>query len=61
MSAIIPTEADGYNTVKFDGETLPPILNALETQVGNNKLVLEVAVRRICLQSTKHGFLTTWM
>ncbi|KAF2744532.1 ATP synthase F1, beta subunit [Sporormia fimetaria CBS 119925] len=29
--------------VKFDGESLPPILNALETQNGDNKLVLEVA------------------
>jgi len=31
--------------VKFDTEQLPPILNALETQNGGQKLVLEVAVR----------------
>ena len=31
--------------VKFDGETLPPILNALNTDNGGQKLVLEVAVR----------------
>lgn len=30
--------------VKFDTDTLPPILNALETDNGGNKLVLEVAV-----------------
>ncbi|KAK4190278.1 alpha-glucan branching enzyme [Podospora australis] len=29
--------------VKFDTEKLPPILNALETQNGGNKLVLEVS------------------
>ena len=39
-------EADGHSiTVKFDGETLPAILNALETENGGNKLILEVAVR----------------
>jgi F0F1-type ATP synthase beta subunit len=33
-------------TVKFDNqEQLPPILNALETDNGGNKLILEVAVR----------------
>ncbi len=31
--------------VKFDTEQLPPILNALETDNGGNKLILEVAVR----------------
>ena len=31
--------------VKFDSDTLPPILNALETENGGQKLVLEVAVR----------------
>jgi F-type H+-transporting ATPase subunit beta len=31
--------------VKFDGETLPPILNALETENNGQKLILEVAVR----------------
>ena len=30
--------------VKFDSDTLPPILNALETQNGGQKLILEVAV-----------------
>lgn len=38
--------ADPLPTVKFDTEKLPPILNALETQNGGNKLVLEVAVRQ---------------
>lgn len=33
------------NTVKFDTEQLPPILNALTTENGGQKLVLEVAVR----------------
>ena len=32
-------------TVKFDGENLPPIFNALETSNNGQKLVLEVAVR----------------
>ena len=32
--------------VKFDTEQLPPILNALETDNGGQKLVLEVAVSR---------------
>jgi hypothetical protein len=33
-------------TVKFDNlDALPPILNALETDNGGNRLVLEVAVR----------------
>lgn len=31
--------------VKFDTEKLPPILNALTTDNGGNRLVLEVAVR----------------
>ena len=31
--------------MKFDTEQLPPILNALETDNGGQKLVLEVAVR----------------
>lgn len=31
--------------VKFDSDQLPPILNALETDNGGTKLVLEVAVR----------------
>ena len=31
-------------TVKFDTEQLPSILNALETDNGGNRLVLEVAV-----------------
>jgi hypothetical protein len=33
-----------YPTVKFDTDKLPPILNALETDNGGQKLVLEVAV-----------------
>lgn len=32
------------NVVKFDTEQLPPILNALETENGGQKLILEVAV-----------------
>lgn len=31
--------------VKFDSDQLPPILNALETENGGQKLILEVAVR----------------
>lgn len=30
--------------VKFGSDVLPPILNALETKNGDQKLVLEVAV-----------------
>lgn len=33
--------------VKFDGEKLPAILNAIETENNGNKLVLEVAVRAL--------------
>lgn len=36
--------ADELSAVKFEGDTLPPILNALTTDNGGNKLVLEVAV-----------------
>lgn len=36
--------ADTMPIVKFDTDQLPPILNALETQNGPNKLILEVAV-----------------
>ncbi|KAL2010794.1 hypothetical protein VTN00DRAFT_3512 [Thermoascus crustaceus] len=46
--------------VKFDGENLPPILNALETNNGGQKLVLEVAqhlgenvVRTIAMDGTE--------
>jgi F0F1-type ATP synthase beta subunit len=31
--------------VKFDTDTLPPILNALETENNGQKRILEVAVR----------------
>ena len=34
-----------YLLVKFDTDKLPPILNALETMNGEQRLVLEVAVR----------------
>lgn len=34
------------SVVKFDGAKLPPILNALQCTNNNQKLVLEVAVRR---------------
>jgi hypothetical protein len=37
--------ADQNIIVKFDSDTLPPILNALTTQNGGQKLILEVAVR----------------
>jgi F0F1-type ATP synthase beta subunit len=37
-------EADQTCTVKFESEQLPEILNALETDNGGNKLVLEVSV-----------------
>ena len=37
--------ANACNLVKFDTDQLPPILNALETDNGGNRLVLEVAVR----------------
>lgn len=37
--------ADQNTIVKFDSDTLPPILNALTTQNGGQKLILEVAVR----------------
>lgn len=33
------------SAVKFDSEQLPEILNALETDNGGNKLILEVSVR----------------
>lgn len=36
--------------VKFDTAKLPPILNALTTTNNNQKLVLEVAVRRFVTQ-----------
>jgi hypothetical protein len=37
-------ETNSRKTVKFDTDKLPPILNALETMNGDQKLVLEVAV-----------------
>lgn len=37
------TDYTGLNTVKFDSDTLPPILNALNTDKNGQKLVLEVA------------------
>lgn len=48
-------DADEILAVKFDTEQLPPILNALETSNAGQKLVLEVAVRKImppCLATT---------
>lgn len=36
-------ERNGLRTVKFDSDTLPPILNALNTDKSGQKLVLEVA------------------
>jgi hypothetical protein len=42
--------------VKFDTDKLPPILNALETMNGGQRLVLEVAVRlpRMSLHMKTH-------
>ena len=41
------TMSNCYIAVKFEGQDqLPPILNALETDNGGNKLILEVAVRK---------------
>lgn len=42
---------ESLSTVKFDGETLPSILNALQTDNGGNKLILEVSV---CRDQTTH-------
>ena len=39
------TLADNQLQVKFDTEQLPAILNAVTTQNGDQKLILEVAVR----------------
>lgn len=38
------TDQEFQSIVKFDTDVLPPILNALETENGGQKLVLEVAV-----------------
>jgi F-type H+/Na+-transporting ATPase subunit beta len=39
------TESNAFSVVKFETEKLPEILNALETDNGGNKLILEVSVR----------------
>jgi hypothetical protein len=54
-----------YNIVKFDTDKLPPILNALETDNGGQRLVLEVAVcvlRKILNMGTHLliGFIATF-
>jgi hypothetical protein len=41
---ICEANANTPSTVKFGGDTLPPILNALETENNGQRLVLEVAV-----------------
>jgi hypothetical protein len=46
-----------YIIVKFDTDKLPPILNALVTMNGEQKLVLEVAVRLWKMRSTYEGTL----
>ena len=46
-------QANFLRTVKFDGDQLPPILNALETDNGGQKLILEVAVWHIH-EDTRH-------
>lgn len=40
--------------VKFDTETLPSILNGLETDNGGQKLVLEVAVSFLYVRYSRH-------
>lgn len=40
----LDADADAMMIVKFDTDTLPPILNALTTDNAGQKLVLEVAV-----------------
>lgn len=45
-SAVFTDVSDSIETVKFDTDKLPPILNALETVNNGQKLVLEVAVRQ---------------
>jgi hypothetical protein len=50
---MLETEADKLYIVKFEGDTLPPILNALETDNGGNKLILEVAVWQTDVQPTR--------
>jgi F0F1-type ATP synthase beta subunit len=54
------------NTVKFDTEQLPAILNALETDNGGNRLVLEVAVSASggtvnVYQKANVSFSNTWV
>jgi F0F1-type ATP synthase beta subunit len=44
--------------IRFDGETLPPILNAVTTDNNGQKLVLEVAVRMPSLSFGEHPGLT---
>lgn len=43
-----------FHAVKFEGDTLPSILNALETDNGGNKLILEVAVCQAYVSRGKH-------
>ena len=50
---MLDMEADNLAAVKFEGDTLPPILNALETENGGNKLILEVAVRQTSVQISR--------
>lgn len=42
-----------FPTVKFDGDNLPLILNALETENNGQRLVLEVAVRETPSEITR--------
>ena len=48
---LVILETNSALAVKFDTEQLPEILNALETDNGGNKLILEVSVRFITISS----------
>lgn len=51
MLDLVILETNPALAVKFDTEQLPEILNALETDNGGNKLILEVSVRFTSISS----------
>lgn len=51
MLGLVILETNSALAVKFDTEQLPEILNALETDNGGNKLILEVSVRSATISS----------
>lgn len=51
MLDLVILETNSALAVKFDTEQLPEILNALETDNGGNKLILEVSVRFTSISS----------